>query len=170
MRYLRIAAVMPVLLLLAVAAFAGSTPAQPALNGIGIRGTGIGTYPTEFNRMSLLCDDYGAGMSGCGNRNMTASKLAAKNLAQLQFEKENRTWGDPPSAGLMFQATSRLGASASGDSLMKAVGPPAATIALNNWTLRPDCPPPTVPEPASLLLVGTGLVATAGMLRRKLLA
>jgi len=163
------------MLFLAGSAFAGATPAQLGLNGVGNSRAGIGTYPYEFNGatnqqfiLSLMCEGYGDGMTGCENRNMTAN-LVSKNLARLQYEKENDAWDDHQSAGLMFLATSQGGAQASGDAFLQAVGAPAATIALSSdWSVQGDwC---KVPEPASLMMVGTGLVAMAGMLRRKLLA
>jgi len=163
------------MMFLAGSAFAGTTPAQLGLNGVGNSRAGIGTYPYEFNGatdqqfiLSLMCEGHGDGMTGCENRNTTAN-LVSKNLARLQYEKENDAWDGQQSAGLMFLATSQGGAQASGDAFLQAAGAPAATIALsNNWTVQGHCS--RVPEPASLLMVGTGLVAMAGMLRRKLLA
>jgi len=174
MRCLRIAALLIValcitMLCLAGSAFAGTT--QTGLNGVANSRAGIGTYPYEFSTStnqrfsSFICDGNGYGTAAC--RNSTA--IATRNLARLQYQKENNAWEDHQSAVLMFQATSQNGTQANRDIFLQAVGAPAATIAVaSNWTVQGDCS--RVPEPASLMMVGTGLVAMAGMLRRKLLA
>ena len=175
MRGLRVAALLFVLcvmiLCLAGSVFAGTT--QAAWNGIGSSRAGIGTYPDEFSVstsqpfLSLMCFGNGNGTPGCESQNATTNP--SKNLARLQYQKDNDSWGDHQSAGLMFLATSQAAVPASGDAFLQAVGAPTATIALSsNWTVQGDCS--RVPEPASLMMVGTGLVAMAGMLRRKLLA
>jgi len=175
MRGLRVAAlplVLCVMILgLAGSVFAGTT--QAAWNGIGSRHAGIGANPDEFSVstsqpfLSLMCFGNGNGTPGCENQNATANP--SKNLARLQYQKDNDAWGESQSAGLMFQATSGNGTPANGDIFLQAVGAPTATIAVSgNWTVQGECS--QVPEPASLMMVGTGLVAMAGMLRRKLLA
>jgi len=163
------------ILFLAGSALAGTTPAQSVFPGIGNNRAGIGTYSYEPNGatdqqfiLSLMCDGYGNDAAVCASPN-TSTTSASQNLARLQFENENNTWDDHPSTGLMFLAISQTAAPASRDAFLQAVGAPAATIAFSsNWSAQGDwC---KVPEPASLLMVGTGLVAMAGMLRRTLLA
>jgi len=175
MSHARLLLVLWLMMLLAGYSLAGDTPAQLVRNGVGNSRAGVGTYSYELNgtadrqfMVSLMCDGYGIRMTGCENRNTTAN-LVSRNLARLQYRKSNDTQSDYQSAGLVFLAASRGAAPASGDAFLEAVGAPAATIALSsNWAGDPECH--RVPEPASLMLMGTGLVAIAGMLRRKLLA
>jgi len=171
MRCLRLAVLPLVLCVMAVcpagSAFAGTM--QAGLNGVGNSRAGIGMYPEQFSALAgqqpLTC--FGNGTAGCENPNAVAD--SSKNLARLQYQKENDAWGDRQSAGLMFEATSENRPQANGDLFLQALGAPAAAIAVSsNWTVQGDCS--SVPEPASLMMVGTGLVAVAGMLRRKLLA
>lgn len=163
------------MLFLVGSTFAGTTPAQLGLYGVGNSHAGIGAYPYDFSGatdqqfvLSLVCASNGNAKAACASQN-TSSYLVSKNLARLQYENENDAWDNHQNAGLMFMATSQAGAPASGDAFLQAVGVPVATIAVSsNWSVLGDkC---KVPEPASLLMVGTGLIFMAGMLRRKLLA
>jgi hypothetical protein len=114
MRCLRIAALLPLLLLLAGGAFAGNT-VQLTFNGAGNSYSGIGTYPYQFtvtqgsqqSNQSLMCDDFYDRITNGESWTANVNSLTQANLSSFAFGRQANAWNDYQVAGLIFLAVSQ---------------------------------------------------------------